>query len=90
MMPKQFIKLKKELFFAPRLFVDIGKCNFAIAGVDAFDSCLAFRIKIAFGDGTVRKFDLVLLVGDGLTRLIEQLDFNPVTGLGCGRTCRVR
>lgn len=71
----------------PRLFIDIGKRDFAIAGIDAVGSCLAFAIEIALGGGTVRKLDLVLLVGDGLTGFIEEFDFDPVTGWS-GRTCR--
>jgi hypothetical protein len=73
----------------PSFLVDIWERDFAIAGVDAVDSCLAFSIEASLRGGTVREFDLVLLAGDGLAGLIEEFDFNPVTGLG-GRTCRVR
>jgi len=79
---------ENESFFVPRLFIDIGKRDFAIARIDAVDSCLAFAIETALGGGTVRKLDLVLLAGDGLAgSFIEEFDFNPVTGLS-GRTCR--
>jgi hypothetical protein len=44
---KRFQKLEKESFFAPGFFVDIGKRDFAIAGVDAIDSGLAFCIKVS-------------------------------------------
>jgi hypothetical protein len=79
---------EKRLLLAPGFFVDIWKRDFAIAGIDAIDSCLTFCIKVSLRRGTVRKLDLILLAGDGLAGLIEQFDFNPVTGL-CGRTCRV-
>jgi hypothetical protein len=88
MTPKEFASLTKELFFAPGFFVDIGKRDFAVARVDAIDSCLAVSIKISLRRGTVRKLDLIWLAGDRLAGLIEQFDFNPVTG-SCGRTCRV-
>ena len=68
---EKFTRLEKESFFAPRLFVNIGKRDFAIAGIDAVGSCLAFAIEIALGGGTVRKLDLVLLAGNGLTGFIE-------------------
>jgi hypothetical protein len=85
---EEFTRLEKELFFAPRLFVNIGKRDFAIAGVDAVDSRLTLPIEITLRSGTVRKLDLVLLAGDGLAGgFIEEFDFDPVTSLG-GRTCR--
>jgi len=37
-------RLEKELFFAPRLFVNIRKRDFAIAGIDAIDSRLTLPI----------------------------------------------
>jgi hypothetical protein len=84
---EEFTRLEKELFFAPRLFVNIGKRDFAIARIDAIDSRLTLPIEIALRGGTVRKLDLVLLTGDGLAGFIEEFDFDPVTGLS-GRTCR--
>jgi len=63
---EKFKRLEKESFFAPRFFVNIGKRDFAIARIDAIDSRLPLPIEIAFGGGTVRKLDLVLLAGDGL------------------------
>jgi hypothetical protein len=84
---EEFTRMEKELFFAPRLFVNIGKRDFAIAGVDAVDSSLTLPIEIALGGGTVRKLDLVLLAGNRLAGLIEEFDFDPVTGWS-GRTCR--
>lgn len=75
----------------PGFFVDIGKRDFAVAGVDAVDSRLTLPIEITLGGGTVRKLDLVLLAGDGLAGgFIEEFDFDPVSGLRCGRTCRIR
>jgi len=72
----------------PGFLVDIRERNFAIARVDAVDSCLAFCIQVALRGGTVREFDLVLLSGYGFAGgFIEKFDFNPVTGLR-GRTCR--
>jgi hypothetical protein len=67
---EEFTRLEKELFFAPRLLVNIGKRDFAIARIDAVDSRLTLPIKIALGGGTVRKLDLVLLAGDGLASFI--------------------
>ena len=84
---KELLSLVRELFFAPRFFVNIRKRDFAIAGIDAIDSRLTLPIEIALGGGTVRKLDLVLLAGDGLAGFIEQFDFDPVTGWS-GRTCR--
>jgi hypothetical protein len=89
MTPKEFASLKKELFLAPGFFVDIWERDFAIAGVDALDSGLAFCIKVSLRRGTVREFDLILFAWDGLACLIEQFHFHPVTSW-CGRTCRVR
>jgi len=70
-MLEEFTRLEKQLFFVPRLFVNIGKRDFAIAGIDAVDSSLPLPIEIALGGGTVRKLDLVWLTGDGLTSFIE-------------------
>jgi len=84
---EEFTLLEKELFFAPRLFVNIGKRDFAIARIDAVDSRMTLPIEIALGGGTVRKLDLVWLAGDGLAGFIEEFDFDPVTGWS-GRTCR--
>jgi hypothetical protein len=84
---KELINLIRELFFAPRLFVNIGKRDFAIARIDAIDSRLTLPIEIALRGGTVRKLDLVLLAGDGLAGFIEEFNFDPVTGWS-GRTCR--
>jgi hypothetical protein len=86
---KQQSKCKKRRsFFVPGFFVDIWERDFAVAGVDAIDPCLAFCIKISLRRWTVREFDLILLARDGLARLVKQFDFNPVASL-CGRTCRV-
>ena len=63
--------MTRKLFFAPGFFVDIGKCNFAVAGVDAVDSGLAFSIKITLRSRTVWKLYLVLLTGDRFSNLIE-------------------
>jgi hypothetical protein len=82
-------RMEWRLFFAPGFFVDIWKRDFAVAGVDAIDSCLALRIKITLLCRTVRKLDLVGLAGDRLAGFIEQFDFNPVACLGSGRTCRL-
>ena len=84
---EEFTRSEKELFFAPRFFVNIGKRDFAIARIDAIDSRSTLPIEIALRGGTVRKIDLVLLAGDGLAGFIEEFDFDPVTGLS-GRTCR--
>jgi hypothetical protein len=84
---EESISLIRELFFAPRLFVNIGKRDFAIARIDAVDSRLTLPIEITLGGGTVRKLDLILLAGDGLAGFIEKFDFDPVTGWS-GRTCR--
>jgi hypothetical protein len=89
MTPKDFRSLEKKSFLPPGFFVDVWKRDFAVARVDAIDSCLAVSIKISLRRGTVRKLDLILLAGDRLAGLIEQFNFNPVAGL-CGRTCRVR
>jgi hypothetical protein len=51
---------------------------------------LAFRIKVSLRGGTIRKFDLILLAGNGLAGFVEEFDFDPVAGLIGGRTCRVR
>jgi hypothetical protein len=55
----------------PRLFVNIGKRDFAIARIDAVDSRLTLPIEVSLRGGTVRKLDLVLLAGDGLAGFIE-------------------
>jgi hypothetical protein len=68
---EEFTRLEKELFFAPRLFVNIGKRDFAIARIDAVDSSLTLPIEIALGGRTVRKLDLVLLAGNGFASFIE-------------------
>jgi hypothetical protein len=75
-------------FFVPRLFIDIGKRDFAIARIDAVHSCLTVSIEISMRCGTIRKLDLVWLAGDGLAGFIEECDFDPMTGLVGGRTCR--
>jgi hypothetical protein len=41
---EELSRLEKELFFVPRLFVNIGKRDFAIAGIDAVDSRLTLPI----------------------------------------------
>jgi|HubBroStandDraft_6_1064221.scaffolds.fasta_scaffold4056937_1 hypothetical protein len=47
---KRFHQLIKKIsFLVPGFFVDIGKRDFAIAGIDAIDSCLAFPIKVSLG-----------------------------------------
>src|SRR5689334_11938592 len=77
------------LFFTPGLFVELGKCNFAISRIDSVHSGMALRIKIPFRFRPVRSGDAILLVRDGLASFVEQFDFYPVAGLGGGRTCRV-
>jgi len=73
----------------PRLLVDIRERDFAVAGVDAVDARLPLRIEIALLYRTIWELDLVGLAGNGLARLIEEFDLDPVTGLGRSRTCRV-
>jgi hypothetical protein len=87
---EEFTSLEKELFFAPGFFVDIWKRNLTVAGVDAVNPGLAFRIKVALCCGTIRKLNLVGLARDWFARLIEEFDFHPVAGLRRGRTCRIR
>jgi hypothetical protein len=81
-------RLRNKLLFAPGFFVNIWKRNFAVAWIDAVDSGLAFSVKGALRRRTVGKLDLVGLAGNWLACLVEQFDFNPVTGM-CGRTCRI-
>ena len=79
-----------RLFLAPRLFVEIGKRNFAISLIDSVHASAALRVQETFRFGAVRSRDAILLIGDGLALFIEQFDFNPVTCFFFGRTCRIR
>src|SRR5579859_5649033 len=79
---------KGSLFLTPGLFVELGKCNFAISRIDSVHSGTALRIKITFRVRPVRSGDAILLVRDGLASFVEQFDLDPVAGLGGDRTCR--
>src|SRR5215469_15023662 len=82
-------RTRTQLLFAPRLFVQVRKRDFAISLIDSIHAGAAIRVQEPFRFGAVRSGDAILFISNRIALFIEQLDFNPMTGFLFGRTCRI-
>src|SRR5215469_8540057 len=81
-------RTRTQLLFAPRLFVQVRKRDFAISLIDSIHAGAAIRVQEPFRFGAVRSGDAILYVRLGFALLINEGDFNPKTGCQSERTRR--